>query len=70
MRSTRTDPQQGVATATAQLGTAVRKLLAEDVTAERAAALLEIDLAEVRRLSRSTRTTSGQGKQAGGREVR
>jgi hypothetical protein len=32
---------------------AVRKLLEEDVTAERAAALLEIDVAEVRRVSKA-----------------
>jgi hypothetical protein len=52
--------QDAVAAATAQLGIAVRKLLAEDVTAEKAAALLELDMAEVRRLSKATRTTPDQ----------
>jgi hypothetical protein len=65
----RADAQQAVAVATAQLRTAVRKLLAEDVTAEKAAALLELDLAEVRRLSKATRTTPGQGEQAGASEA-
>jgi hypothetical protein len=61
--------QEAVAAATAQLGTAVRKLLAEDVTAERAAALLELDMAEVRRLSKATRTTPGQRDRAGASEA-
>lgn len=36
----------------AEVGTAVRALMEEDVTAERAAGLLDIDVAEVRRLSK------------------
>jgi hypothetical protein len=39
-------------TAAAVVGEAVRALLAEDVTPERAAALLDVDVTEVRRLSR------------------
>ena len=50
---TRGEAQEAVAAATAQLGIAVRKLLAEDVTAEKATALLELDTAEVRRLSKA-----------------
>ncbi len=42
-----------VADATAEVGTAVRTLLAEDVDVDRAAALLELDAAEVRRFSKA-----------------
>lgn len=48
----RTEAEDAVAVATAELAVAVRKLLEQDVTAERAAALLEIDVTEVRRLSK------------------
>jgi hypothetical protein len=41
------------AAATAALGETLRTLLAEDVPAERAAALLELDTAEVRRLTKT-----------------
>ena len=54
------EAQETLAAATAQLGIAVRKLLAEDVTAEKAAALLELDMAEVRRLSKATPATPGR----------
>lgn len=40
--------------AVAAVGDAVRELLDEDVSPERAAALLELDVAEVRRLSKVT----------------
>jgi hypothetical protein len=50
---TRAEAEAAVAAATAELGVAVRKLLEEDVSAERAAALLEVDLTEVRRLSKA-----------------
>lgn len=56
----RAEGQEAVTAASAQLGTAVRKLLAEDVTAEKAAALLELDMAEVRRLSKATPTAPGR----------
>ena len=42
-----------VEVAMAEVGTAVRALLAEDVDVDRAAALLELDAAEVRRFSRA-----------------
>jgi hypothetical protein len=61
----RAEAQEAVEAATAQLGTAVRKLLAEEVTAEKVAALLELDMAEVRRLSKATPTTPGQRDRAG-----
>jgi hypothetical protein len=61
---TRGEAQEAVAAATAQLGIAVRKLLAEDVTAEKAAALLELDMAEVRRLSKATPATPGRRDRA------
>ena len=63
----RAEAQEAVAAATAQLGTAIRKLLAEDVGAEKAAALLELDMAEVRRLSKATLATPGRRDGGGGR---
>lgn len=42
-----------VGDATVEVGTAVRALLAEDVDLDRAAALLELDAAEVRRFSKA-----------------
>jgi hypothetical protein len=66
---TRAEAQEAVAAATAQLGTAVRKLLTEDVTAEKAAALLELDMAEVRRLSKAIPTASGRRDRARGSEA-
>lgn len=50
----RADAEQALETATAAVGDALRGLLAEDVDAERAAALLELDVAEVRRLTKAT----------------
>lgn len=44
---------EAVADATAEVGTAVRTLLAEDVDVDRAAALLELEAAEVRRFSKA-----------------
>lgn len=46
------------ALATAALGETLRTLLAEDVSAERAAALLELDTAEVRRLTKAADRSS------------
>lgn len=46
----RNEAERALATATAALGETLSSLLAEDVPAERAAALLELDTAEVRRL--------------------
>ena len=47
------EAEQALAVATATLGDTLRTLLAEDVPAERAAALLELDIAEVRRLTKA-----------------
>ncbi len=50
----RREAEQGLQAATATLAETVRALLAEDVSAERAVALLELDTAEVRRLTKMT----------------
>jgi NCAIR mutase (PurE)-related protein len=47
-----TEAEDARTAATVMVGEALRELLAEDVTPERAAALLELDAAEVRRLSK------------------
>jgi hypothetical protein len=57
----RGDAEAAVAAATAELGVAVRKMLEEVVTAERAGALLELDVTEVRRLSKAP-TPADQAK--------
>src|SRR4051794_15078219 len=49
----RTEAQAAVTRATAELGVVVRKLLEEDLTVERAASLLEIEVTELRRLSKA-----------------
>ena len=49
----RSEAEQALVVATAALGETLRTLLAEDVSAERAAALLELDTAEVRRLAKA-----------------
>ena len=50
----RREAEQALQAATAALAETLRTLLAEDVPAERAAALLELDTAEVRRLTKMT----------------
>ncbi|CCG02763.1 conserved protein of unknown function [Blastococcus saxobsidens DD2] len=50
----RREAEQALQAATAALGETLRTLLAEDVSVERAAALLELDIAEVRRLTKMT----------------
>jgi uncharacterized membrane protein YccC len=50
----RSEAEQALAAATAALGETLRRLLAEDIPAERAAALLELATAEVRRLTKTT----------------
>ena len=50
----RSEAEQALAAATAALGETLRMLLAEEVPAERVAALLELDTAEVRRLTKTT----------------
>ena len=49
----RRQAEQALQAATAALGETLRALLAEDVSAERAAALLELDAADVRRLTKA-----------------
>jgi hypothetical protein len=50
--------------ATAEVGDAVRTLMAEDVDADRAAALLELDVAEVRRFAKAVSDKAGRGAPA------
>ena len=49
----RREAEQALQSATAALSETLRTLLAEEVSAERAAALLELDSAEVRRLAKA-----------------
>jgi hypothetical protein len=59
----RREAERALASATAALGETLRRLLAEDVPAERAAALLELDTAEVRRLTKAAdRPSPGAAK--------
>ena len=58
----RSQAEQALAVATAALGETLRTLLAEDVPAERAAALLELDTAEVRRLTKTTERPAAPAK--------
>jgi hypothetical protein len=50
----RREVEQALEAATATLAETLRTLLAEDVPAERVAALLELDTAEIRRLTKTT----------------
>jgi hypothetical protein len=61
----RSEAEQALAAATAALGETLRTLLAEDVPAERAAALLELDTAEIRRLTKA----AGQPSSAAAKPV-
>jgi DNA-directed RNA polymerase specialized sigma24 family protein len=56
----RADAERALESATRQLGEALKLLLAEDVSTEKAAALLEMDATEVRRLVRSVSTDAGE----------
>ena len=56
---------EAVDDATTEVGTAVRTLLAEDVDVDRAAALLELDAAEVRRFSKAATDKAAQEKDSG-----
>jgi hypothetical protein len=47
--------------ATAEVGAAVRTLMAEDVDVDRAAALVELDAAEVRRFAKADKPSAGKG---------
>jgi hypothetical protein len=50
----RREAEQGLQAATATFAETLRTLLAEDIPAERAAALLELDTADIRRLTKTT----------------
>jgi hypothetical protein len=52
----RGEAQTALEVATAELGAALRTLLEQDVSAERAAALLELEVTEVRRLTKPVAT--------------
>lgn len=62
----RREAEQGLQAATATLAETLRALLVEDVLAERAAALLEMDTAEVRAADEDDRTASGHSGETGG----
>jgi DNA-directed RNA polymerase specialized sigma24 family protein len=56
----RADAERALESATRQLGAALKLLLAEDVSIDKAAALLELDATEVRRLVRTVPTDAGE----------
>ena len=56
----RADAERALECATSQLGEALKLLLAEDVSTDKAAALLELDATEVRRLVRAAVTDAGE----------
>jgi hypothetical protein len=60
----RIEAQRGLDTATAQFGEALRALTAEGVSVERAAALLELDVTEMRRLAKATASADATSKEA------
>lgn len=53
-------PERALESATSQLGEALKLLLAEDVNTDKAAALLELEATEVRRLVRAASTDAGE----------
>ena len=55
----RADAERALESATSQLGRALKMLLAEDVSTDKAAALLELEATEVRRLARAASTDDG-----------
>ena len=63
----RKDAERALEGAQAEVGQSLRKILAEDVSVERAAALLDLDATEVRRLMKvpTESETAGGSKQAG-----
>jgi DNA-directed RNA polymerase specialized sigma24 family protein len=61
----RADAERALESATRQLGEALKLLLAEDVSTDRAAALLELDATEVRRLVRTVPTDAGESNARG-----
>jgi DNA-directed RNA polymerase specialized sigma24 family protein len=61
----RADAERALESATRQLGEALKLLLAEDVSTDKAAALLELDATEVRRLVRTVSTDAGESNARG-----
>jgi DNA-directed RNA polymerase specialized sigma24 family protein len=61
----RADAERALETATSQLGDALKLLLAEDVSTDKAAALLELEATEVRRLVRTVSTDAGESNARG-----
>ena len=55
--------------ATAEVGVAMRTLMAEDVDVDRAAALLDLDAAEVKRFAKADKPTTGKGDAGGTAEA-
>jgi hypothetical protein len=55
----RADAERALESATCQLGRALKLLLAEDVSTDKAAALLELEATEVRRLARAASPDDG-----------
>jgi hypothetical protein len=56
----RADAERALEAATKKLGEALKLLLAEDVSTDKAAALLELEATEVRRLVRAAPTDAGE----------
>lgn len=70
----RAEAERALESATSQVGEMLKVLLVEDVSAERAAALLELDVAEVRRFVKAapidtTRSDAGTGPDAADRRA-
>jgi DNA-directed RNA polymerase specialized sigma24 family protein len=61
----RADAERALESATRQLGEALKLLLAEDVSTDKAAALLELDATEVRRLVRTVSTDAVESNARG-----
>jgi hypothetical protein len=64
MLQLRGEAQTALEAASAELGAALRTLLEQDVSAERAAALLELDVTEVRRLTKPVATDNDKSASA------
>jgi DNA-directed RNA polymerase specialized sigma24 family protein len=56
----RADAERALESATKRLGEALKLLLAEDLSTDKAAALLELEATEVRRLVRTVSTDAGE----------
>jgi DNA-directed RNA polymerase specialized sigma24 family protein len=56
----RADAERALESATKKLGEALKLLLAEDLSTDKAAALLELEATEVRRLVRTVSTDTGE----------